>query len=341
RTLQEVLLRKRRCGGVLLRAVARDAAHVVRAPRAFEARVAPRRARAGPARVAIRGRGLLRGNTPLLGQLDLGARRRLSERRGGDGCRENGQGAPETDLIGLHSRPLLKPHALAWSWPALFTSNDGDLSPEGRACRIMTAVVADVGPYDIRDAFQRAFGRPCAERPMSLRYEFLRFGAGYGRAAWAATIDATHAVSRLPVAMCRNSFGPCAFDCGPSTPVTRNCASGKRSPSMFMNGIVPPVPMYTASRPKNVRDACCSACSSHGATGGAFHPAMLEPTSNVTFAPYGGSLSSADFALRAAASGSTPGGSRNDSFTLVYGRSTLPALPRSGSPSAPVTARHG
>ena len=27
--------------------------------------------------------------------------------------------------------------------------------------------------------------------------------------------------------MCRNSFGPCALECGPSTPVIRNCALGK------------------------------------------------------------------------------------------------------------------
>ena len=43
--------------------------------------------------------------------------------------------------------------------------------------------------------------------------------------------------------MCRNSFGPCALECGPSTPVMRNCASGNFSPSMPMNGIVPPSPM--------------------------------------------------------------------------------------------------
>ena len=30
----------------------------------------------------------------------------------------------------------------------------------------------------------------------------------------------------MAVASCRNSFGPCAFECGPSTPVIRNCACG-------------------------------------------------------------------------------------------------------------------
>src|SRR5690606_41380855 len=102
---KDVLLRQRLWGGVLMRAVVRDAAPVVRAPRAFEARVAPRRAGAGPARVAIRGRGLLRGNTPLLGQLDLGARRRLSERRGGDGCRDDGTGDTEPVLTSHPSYP--------------------------------------------------------------------------------------------------------------------------------------------------------------------------------------------------------------------------------------------
>ena len=58
------------------------------------------------------------------------------------------------------------------------------------------------------------------------------------------------AVSFLPVGMCRNSFGPWALEPGPSTPVIRNWAFGKRAPSMPMKGIEPPSPMKTAGLPK-------------------------------------------------------------------------------------------
>src|SRR5688572_26713222 len=41
--------------------------------------------------------------------------------------------------------------------------------------------------------------------------------------AWcAARMWATHAVTFTPVGTCRNSLGPCAFEPGPSTPVTTN-----------------------------------------------------------------------------------------------------------------------
>src|SRR3546814_10174910 len=57
-------------------------------------------------------------------------------------------------------------------------------------------------------------------------------------AAWCAAITlATEAVTFLPIGMCRNSLGPCALECGPSTPVIMNCAPGNFSPSMPMNGI--------------------------------------------------------------------------------------------------------
>src|SRR5690348_17539208 len=78
--------------------------------------------------------------------------------------------------------------------------------------------------------------------------------------------------TRLPVGMCRNSFGPCAFECGPRTPVIRNCAFGNFSPSMPMNGMLPPSPMYTGGAPKASCEACATACSSQGDSAGAFQP---------------------------------------------------------------------
>src|SRR5271169_3219950 len=74
------------------------------------------------------------------------------------------------------------------------------------------------------------------ERGISVRRE------AYALSRCAAMTKATHAVSFFAYGTCRNSFGPCAFACGPSTPVMRNCASGKCFPSMAMNGIVPPSP---------------------------------------------------------------------------------------------------
>ena len=63
------------------------------------------------------------------------------------------------------------------------------------------------------------------------------------------------AVSFFAYGTCRNSLGPCAFDCGPNTPVTMNCVDGNLMPSMAMNGMVPPVPIDIASRSKKLRDA--------------------------------------------------------------------------------------
>ena len=54
---------------------------------------------------------------------------------------------------------------------------------------------------------------------------------------------------------------------------------------MPMNGMLPPVPMYIASRPKNSRDADCIDCSSHGANVGAFQPPIADSTLNETRAP--------------------------------------------------------
>ena len=63
------------------------------------------------------------------------------------------------------------------------------------------------------------------------------------RACWSASTWAITIETRLPVGMCRNSFGPCAFECGPRTPVTTNCACGNFSPSIAMNGMLPPSPI--------------------------------------------------------------------------------------------------
>ena len=57
-----------------------------------------------------------------------------------------------------------------------------------------------------------------------------------------AMMLAMQAVSFFAKGTCRNSLGPWAFDSGPSTPVTTNCASGNLSVSIFMNGMVPPSP---------------------------------------------------------------------------------------------------
>ena len=108
-----------------------------------------------------------------------------------------------------------------------------------------------------------------------------------------------------------------------------------------MNGIVPPTPMYIASRRSTPARRAAIARSSHGAIAGAFQPPWLDSTSNSTFAPYGGSLSSAFLTARGGGLRVDVGGKRNDSFSAVYGRSTFPAFCSDGMPSAPVTASVG
>ena len=59
----------------------------------------------------------------------------------------------------------------------------------------------------------------------------------------------------------------------------------KAPPSMPMNGMLPPVPRYIASRPNVARDASRIEASSQSATGGASQPGCDEPTSNRTRTP--------------------------------------------------------
>src|SRR3954469_8281124 len=100
--------------------------------------------------------------------------------------------------------------------------------------------------------------------------------------------------------MCRNSFGPCAFACGPRTPVMRNCAAGKRAPSIAMNGMVPPSPIHIALLPELLMELVSMAAASHGAVGGACQPLAAWPYSNITRAAHGGSASEVALRLRAA-----------------------------------------
>src|SRR5690348_1782973 len=159
--------------------------------------------------------------------------------------------------------------------------------------------------------------------------------------ACSATTFATTIETRLPVGICRNSFGPCALECGPSTPVIRNCAFGNFSPSMPMNGMLPPSPMYTGGAPNASCEACATAASSHGDSCGAFQPLEAFSSFSSTLQPYGGSRSSRVFSNSPARAPSSVGGRRKESFTAVNGRSTLPALCKGGNPSTPVMASCG
>ena len=72
---------------------------------------------------------------------------------------------------------------------------------------------------------------------------------------------------------------------GPSTPVTTNWASGKRSPSRCMNGIEPPSPVARWGLPKAAVDAASNDASSQGASGGASQPFDAPEARQVTVAP--------------------------------------------------------
>ena len=65
----------------------------------------------------------------------------------------------------------------------------------------------------------------------------------------------TQPVSFFAYGICKNSFGPCALDPGPRTPVITNCALGNCSPNIAINVIVPPSLNEHAGSPKKFNDA--------------------------------------------------------------------------------------
>src|SRR5208283_5448694 len=81
--------------------------------------------------------------------------------------------------------------------------------------------------------------------------------------------------------------------------------------------------------------------SSHGESAGASHPLAPQFARKLTLHPYGGSFSRMLFSFCDAAFASTVGGSLSDKLSSVPARSTLPALPVGGSPSAPRIDRAG
>src|SRR5690606_42071564 len=89
---------------------------------------------------------------------------------------------------------------------------------------------------------------------------------------------AAQALTRLPVGICRNSFGPWALECGPSTPVIMNCAPGNFSPSMPMNGIEPPSPVDMAGLPNAACETDAIAPDDHRDSAGPFQPAEDCPS---------------------------------------------------------------
>src|SRR5204863_359340 len=74
-------------------------------------------------------------------------------------------------------------------------------------------------------------------------------------------------------------------DCDPSWRLIRNCASGNFSPSIPMNGMVPPSPNAMGGFPKKFREARSTDDESHCASGGASQPVDDFSPSKVTRAP--------------------------------------------------------
>ncbi len=108
-----------------------------------------------------------------------------------------------------------------------------------------------------------------------------------------------------------------------------------------MNGMLPPMPQYTTSLPKYSFEAAFIESCSQLSTAGASQPDMAFSTLNSACAPYNTSCSTVCLIACAAALASTLGGVRNDSFSVVYGRMVLPAMPTSGMPAWPITASIG
>ncbi len=132
-----------------------------------------------------------------------------------------------------------------WCW--LGTARD-----DGELARIIEAPPRPAFDADIVKLLLRrhkAGALPLRAIPGSDAPPLKRSGSAADLAACAASTSATHAVSFFAYGMCRNSLGPCALECGPSTPVMRNCAPGKCLPSIAMKGIVPPSPIAAAGLP--------------------------------------------------------------------------------------------
>src|SRR6201986_1171790 len=97
-------------------------------------------------------------------------------------------------------------------------------------------------------------------------------------------MEAIDAATFLAVGIWRNSLGPWALECGPSTPVTTNWVLGNFAPSMPMNGIEPPSPIKPTGLPKASILALSSALASHGDKVGAFQPLSAGGPSKLTSA---------------------------------------------------------
>ena len=128
----------------------------------------------------------------------------------------------------------------------------------------------------------------------------------------------------------------------PSTPVTRNCTPGNRSPSMPMNGMLPPGPhVHRVAAKELLRCALCRG----------FEPRLQwrrVPAGRCRFdsrkSPSRRRADRSSARARAPPSRLRPttvGGRRNDNFRVVYGRSTLPDWSSAGTPSMPTTLNVG
>ena len=127
----------------------------------------------------------------------------------------------------------------------------------------------------------------------------------------------------------------CALDCGPMTPVATNCTFGYRLPNEARKGIEPPSPVKPGARPKASLEATSSASASQGARGGEYQPLPISQFFNVTRAEDGTSVVKMGMRAPCTLSASTLGGRRKDSFAVVEGRRTLPAISGTGAPPRP------
>src|SRR3989339_1087097 len=145
-----------------------------------------------------------------------------------------------------------------------------------------------------------------------------------------------HAVKRFTIGICKNSFGPCAFDFGPKTPVLINWVLGNITCNFAINGIDPPSPIYAAGLLKKHCEAFSFAAASQSLNSGAFQPKPASSDLKLIFASKGGFSKRIFSKVFCAVSPFKLGGIRIDSFTAIFGKVTLPAFSILGKPSAPV-----
>lgn len=127
------------------------------------------------------------------------------------------------------------------------------------------------------------------------------------------------------------------------TPTAKIFASGYISPNVARKGIEPPTPydLHFIPLPQTPSDELSRAVLIQSGRSVVAKPFPLWKFERVTFAPYGGSISSFCLMIYSAFAPSRVGGNQTLTLTVVSFLMTFPAFVVGGSPSTPVIVTDG